>query len=77
MGDQDKYKKNQDKSKIRQFKVLPGHCQEEDQDKYKINPREVILKFYQVTVRRETTGDIMSSHFSSTCEIISGALGHL
>ena len=45
MGDQDNYKKNQDKSKIRQFKVLPGHCQEEDQDKYKINPREVSLKF--------------------------------
>ena len=33
------------------------------------------MKFYQVTVSRQAPGDVMSSLFSDTGEIISGAFG--
>ena len=46
-------------------KVLPGHCE------------QARKKCYQVTISRQAAGNVMSSLFSGTGEIISRAFGHL
>ena len=46
-------------------KSSPGHC------------RQVRKKCYQVTVSRQAPGNVVSSLFSGTGEIISGAFGDL